>query len=277
MEYNDPLVSVVIPCYNQAVYLTDAVNSILGQTYSNWEIIIVNDGSPDDTESLALAFVDRDHRIRYVNKKNGGLSSARNEGIRQAKGEFILPLDADDSIEPVYIEEAMHVFQSNPSVKLVYCYANLFGTESGFWECARYTGYSNLLLGNAIFCSAMFRKKDWALIGGYDEHMLNGHEDWEFFIRLLYKDERVVQIPRLLFNYRRKDVSMVTLSSQKSVLNETEFYIYQKHKELYAEFFGVGVISALREYCEYQAKREEHKNKWYRKFYHRYVKRDRKC
>lgn len=93
-----PMFSVIIPCYNQAVFLSDALESVLGQSYRNWEAIVVNDGSPDDTETIARGYMRKDTRIKYVYKENGGLSSARNKGIAMALGEFILPLDADDVI-----------------------------------------------------------------------------------------------------------------------------------------------------------------------------------
>ena len=122
MEKKDhPLVSVVIPCYNQAIYLSEALDSLLQQTYQNWEAIVVNDGSPDDTENVALGYVEKDKRIKYLCEENAGPSSARNMGIKYAKGEFILPLDADDLIKPEYIEIAIDTFDKNPSIKLVYC------------------------------------------------------------------------------------------------------------------------------------------------------------
>ena len=101
------MVSVIVPCYNQAIYLPEALNSLLAQTYQCWEAIVVNDGSPDETEKVALEYTWKDSRIKYVFKENGGLSSARNKGIELAQGEFILPLDADDIIHPEYMEKAM--------------------------------------------------------------------------------------------------------------------------------------------------------------------------
>ncbi|MFV8358229.1 glycosyltransferase family 2 protein, partial [Flavobacterium sp. XS1P32] len=91
---NNPQVSIIVPCFNQAQYLSEALKSVLEQTYENWECIIVNDGSPDDTKQIAQKWVEKDSRFKYIFKENGGLSSARNEGINYAKGTFILPLDA---------------------------------------------------------------------------------------------------------------------------------------------------------------------------------------
>ena len=94
----NPLISVIVPCYNQAQYLDECLQSVLDQTYQNWECIIVNDGSPDHTEEIAKRWLEKDNRFRYIYKDNGGLSSARNAGIREAKGEYLFFLDSDDSL-----------------------------------------------------------------------------------------------------------------------------------------------------------------------------------
>ena len=137
--------------------MSEALDSLLQQTYQNWEAIVVNDGSPDDTENVALGYVEKDKRIKYLCEENAGPSSARNMGIKYAKGEFILPLDADDLIKPEYIEIAIDTFDKNPSIKLVYCQGFFFGDTVGLWDL-RYSGYKNLLLRNAIFSSAFLGK-----------------------------------------------------------------------------------------------------------------------
>lgn len=271
---DNPLVSVIIPCYNQAIFLFEAVESVMNQTYKNWEILIVNDGSPDDTEIIALELMKKDKRIKYLYKENGGLSSARNTGIREAKGDFILPLDADDTIEPTYLFDAMAAFIAHPHLKLVYCYGHFFGAKNGLWEEACYKDYYHLLLRNVIFCSAFFRKSDWALVDGYDEKMLRGLEDWDFYIRLLYGSGEVFQISKSLFNYRIKTNSMLTQALQKSVLSDIELYVYTKNKRIYDEYFDEGVISTMFELNACRERREKRRNKWFRKFYHTYIKKD---
>ena len=100
---SSPLVSIIIPCYNQAKFLQETLQSVNHQTYSNWECIIINDGSPDNTEEIALEWCYKDVRFKYFKKENGGLSSARNFGILHARGDLILPLDADDKISKNYL------------------------------------------------------------------------------------------------------------------------------------------------------------------------------
>lgn len=108
-----PLISVIVPCYNQAQFLDECLQSVLEQTYQNWECIIVNDGSPDNTEEVALEWTKKDVRFIYLKKDNGGLSSARNAGIEKAKGEWILPLDCDDKIGNQYLELASAEFNKD--------------------------------------------------------------------------------------------------------------------------------------------------------------------
>lgn len=264
-KYSDktPTISVVIPCYNQAKYLPETLDSLLKQSFTNWEGIIVNDGSPDNTEEIAQSYLEKDTRFRYIVKVNGGLSSARNCGINSAKGEYILPLDSDDILEPTYLEKALSVFQEVPETTIVYCLGNYFGVKEGFWDL-HYEGYEKLLLGNSIFCSSLFRKSDWVRICGYDENMRFGYEDWDFYIRLLNEQSIVSQIPEVLFNYRTKEVSMLTECDQNR-MTEMHNYIYTKNIEKYTPYFGSAIYS-LSEMIYYKKKVEKYRNRWYRRF-----------
>ncbi len=259
-----PIISVIIPCYKQAVYLPDALDSLLRQTYKKWEGIIVNDGSPDNTEMIALAYIKKDSRFKYIEKKNGGLSSARNCGINHASGEYILPLDADDILAPTYLEKALKIFMNSPQTTLVYCLGNYFGVKEGLWNL-HYKDYRSLLLGNAIFCSALFRKSDCISIGGYDENMRLGYEDWEFYIRLLNEHSIIYQIPETLFNYRTKEVSMLTECEKNNTVN-VHNYIFTKNIDRYEMYFG-SVIDCLQNLMYYKKKVEKHKKKWYRRMF----------
>jgi glycosyltransferase involved in cell wall biosynthesis len=203
----ESLISIIIACYNQGEYLSEAIDSILNQTISNWECIVVNDGSTDNTEEVALNYCSIDPRLKYVNKRNGGLSSARNFGIYRSSGAFIVCLDADDKLAPTYLEACLKEFFENPNTKVVYTEARKFDFEDIKWDIKPYT-YDRLLSTNMIFCSAMFKKEDWLRVGGYDELVVNGLEDWEFWLRILDSDSIVKRIPQELFFYRVKEFSM---------------------------------------------------------------------
>ena len=224
---NNPLISIIVPCYNQAQYLSEALQSVLEQTYENWECIIVNDGSPDDTAEVADTWVEKDDRFIYLFKENGGLSIARNFGIEHAKGEFILPLDADDKISKAYVRDAIAAFQYDASLKLVYCKAEKFGNEVGPWILPIYSLFT-LARFNCIFCSAVFRKSEWEKVGGYDLKMIYGLEDWEFWIAILKDGGNVKCLESVGFYYRVKAGSMAkTMNEEERLLSE--HYVSNKH------------------------------------------------
>lgn len=210
------LVSIIVPCFNQGKYLSEALDSVLYQTHTNWECIIVNDGSTDDTEHIALNYLLKDDRFGYLFQQNAGPSSARNAAITLAKGKYILPLDADDYIGKTYLDLALNAFQANPNFKVVYCLANKFGHENGPWKLETYT-FKNLLKVNCIFCSAVFKKIDWEICEGYDEELIHVWEDWDFWLKILDNDSEVYQIPEVLFFYRIKP------GSRNSTITESLF------------------------------------------------------
>lgn len=234
------LVSIIVPCYNQAQYLVECLESVLNQTYTNWECIIVNDGSSDNTEEIAKYWVAKDNRFKYYYKKNGGVSSTRNLGILNSSGEYILPLDADDRIGDNYIRLAINEFQIDDSLCLVYANASFFGIRNEFWHLPVFD-FKNFLLSNCIYCSALFKREDFLRVGGYDEKFKHGNEDWEFWISLLskYNSPSVKKIDYLGFFYRRKLISRdVELCNDSLKREETLFEIYKKHNLLYEKYFG---------------------------------------
>ena len=228
---NNPKVSIIVPCYKQAEYLDEALQSVLDQSYQNWECIIVNDGSPDDTDEVAKKWIEKDDRFVYLYKDNGGLSSARNAGIDKARGEFILPLDADDKIGSNYVTLAVESFHEDASLKVVYCKAEKFGEEEGLWNLSQFSIY-DLAHHNMIFCSAFFRKKDWELVDGFDLNMIYGLEDWEFWIAILKNGGNVKCLNEVGFYYRIRDNSMArTINDEQRQFSEQ--YVVKKHFKFY--------------------------------------------
>lgn len=229
-------VSIIVPCYNQAQYLDEALQSVLEQTYVNWECIVVNDGSPDNTEEVAKKWLEKDNRFKYIYQENTGVSGARNIGITNAAGEFILPLDADDKISTEYVSIAVDSFNQDVSLKVVYCKAEKFGDEVGLWNLPLYS-LKALAIDNMIFCSAIYRKSDWERVGGYDEKMIHGLEDWEFWIAILKKGGEVKCLDEVGFFYRIKNVSrnnQFNSNDEKYLLE----YMSVKHVDFFVAQFG---------------------------------------
>jgi glycosyltransferase involved in cell wall biosynthesis len=231
----NPLISVIVPCYNQAQYLDECLQSVLDQTYQNWECIIVNDGSPDHTEEVANKWLEKDPRFRYIDKENGGLSSARNAGIEISQGQWILPLDADDKIGNQYLELASLEF--NKDYSIIYSEAELFEGKKGRWNLCEFS-VNEMAKQNCIFCSAFFRKSSWEKVRGYDINLIYGLEDWEFWISIIRKvSPNVYKIPEICFYYRVKNVSMIknlNTDKRKFALD----YISIKHVDFFVSEMG---------------------------------------
>lgn len=236
MSHHEPF-SVVIPCYNHAAFLRQTVESVLQSTYPNVEILIVDDGSKDDSGSVARELEQQYPAVRYIHQSNSGPSRARNNGIRQARGTYILPLDADDLISPDYIAKAVTVLQNNPDVKVVYCEAEKFGEKTGPWKLKPFS-LGLLAHNNMIFVSGIYRKADWEACGGYSEDMVWGREDWEFWISMLKDGGKVVKLPIVGFYYRIRSNSRrkgMTDERKRKIIH----YLNTKHRDfIYSQLNG---------------------------------------
>ena len=243
------LISIIVPCYNQAQYLDETLQSVLEQTYSHWECIIVNDGSLDDTEVVAKKWAKKDIRFIYLFQENTGICGARNFGIAQARGEYILPLDGDDKIMREYLRLGVEELNADNSLCLVYANASFFGAKSGLWNLADFN-FQNFLLHNSIYCSAIFKRADFLKVRGYDNEMKYGLEDWEFWISILslYEIPKVKKMKYLGFLYRIKEKSRNAVLFENSD-KEAQMIsvICKKHYLLYERNFGnyIKVVSDL--------------------------------
>lgn len=237
-----PKVSVVIPCYNQGAFIDEAVDSVLAQTFTGLEIIVVNDGSTDVATNHKLLRYERE-KTRVLATSNQGLAAARNNGIAAARGEYILPLDADDRIEPRYLEEAVAVLDQQPEVGIVYCQARLFGAVDADWQLPEYS-LAEMLLDNVIFCTALFRRADWQAVGGYDPGMIYGWEDYEFWLALLERGREVRRLPGRYFHYRVSPDSMVR-SKEKGQKVQMFKRIYQRHASFIGEHIDIWISRLL--------------------------------
>jgi glycosyltransferase involved in cell wall biosynthesis len=176
----DPLVSIVIPAYNPTRFLLDAIASASAQTHSRTEIILVNDGS-DQRESLVILEQAALSVGTYLEQSNQGPSAARNAAFQIARGDYVVPLDADDLLSPAYIATCLAAVDSGHA--FVYTDFQVFGTRQYDERPGDYNLY-RLLDRNYLTYAALVRKQDWERAGGYDEAMRLGYEDWEFWLRL---------------------------------------------------------------------------------------------
>jgi glycosyltransferase involved in cell wall biosynthesis len=192
------IASVVVPCFNGGRYLDALMVSFERQTLTGFEIIIVDDGSTDAATLQKLASLEG--RARVVRQDNRGLSAARNSGIEAARSEFVAVLDCDDTFEPQFLEEAVTLMRDAPAeVAVVFSHLRLTGVGNGLIE--RHFNPFDLLFTNTLHSGLMLRKACWRAVGGYDETMRQGYEDWEFYLRLAHAGFRGIEIPKPYFNY----------------------------------------------------------------------------
>lgn len=259
------LISIIIPCFNQGAYIQDAIDSLIAQTYTNWEVIIVNDGS-DDLETINELHRLEKEGFTVVNIKNSGVSAARNKGIDVSKGEYLLPLDADDKIGPNYLKDAVKIFSEKPEVNLIYSDCEYFGGMSGISQVPLFS-MEGMLYENLIFNAAIISKANFMQNGGYDESFLEGWEDWEFWLRYIKRKEEVYKLPATHFFYRIK-----SSSRNNSIINEKRIFceqqLYKKHIERFLEFNPkpISAVTEINFYKKEYQKMEDYKkqllNSW---------------
>ena len=223
-------ITVVIPCFNYSKYIGETIDSLKQSTYKNWNCIIVNDGSTDNSEETILNIINGDDRFTYIKQPNKGLSATRNVGIRASNSEYILCLDPDDKISPTYIENGIKYLDENKDCTLYYGKAKMFyddGTEKD-WNLPPFD-YKKLIFNNHIYSAFIYRKKDYELIGGYDE-VMSGYEDWEFLIRLLSNNKKVYMTNDVVFYYRRHEGSMD--SKVRNDMGKYRIYIHNKNRKI---------------------------------------------
>lgn len=248
-----PIVSIVMPCYNDGLYLQEALASCRTQTYKNIEILIIDDGSDDPDTVQLLSNVQGDN-VRCLRTDHLGPAGARNAAIRQACGKYILPLDADDCILPPYIENAVSLMERSPEVGIVYCQAERFGKEHGPWQLPPYS-VETLLQDNCIFVTALFRRDDWQQVGGFCEEFIHGFEDYDFWLSLIELGREVYQFPEVWFRYRIKKRSRSTkINDNEERQMETYTLLYKRHRALYQAHEEAYTLGLRRRLVELQTR-----------------------
>lgn len=211
------IVSIIVPCYNQAQYLGEALQSILGQTYTHWECIIVNDGSQDCIEEIAKQWVEKDSRFVYLKKENGGLSSARNLGLENAKGDYIQFLDCDDCLEISKLFKSIMAIMSHCENNVIVTNFKMFKehTQDDLGAYCKLSqdllSYSNILYGwdfkfnipihCGLFSASLL--KDFRF-----PEELKAKEDWIMWLFIFQKEMSAIFIDEALAFYRSHNKSM---------------------------------------------------------------------
>ena len=195
-----PLVSVIVPIYNAAPYLRETLDSILASTYRPIEVVMVDDGSKDESLSIARSYCTQHTECRVIAQENCGVSVARNIAIKAANGTYILPVDADDKIADTLIQKAIDVIESNDNIRIVGCRCWMFGAVDKEWNLPRFS-HALLARKNMIPATALYRKADWQRCGGYCEQEIY-REDWDFWLSMMELGGTFYKLDEVLFFYR---------------------------------------------------------------------------
>ena len=237
-----PKVTVVVALYNQGEYLEECIDSVLAQTFVDYEILIVNDGSTDPY-TIELLKTYRPNKTTILHKENGHLSSARNYGIERTSSPYVLILDADDKFEPTFLAKAVNFLENNPEFGVCTCLQQNFGESTDLGN----PGGGNVfdfLADNHCLGNCLIRRVCWVQAGGYDETMKSGYEDWNFWIGVTKNGWKVHVINEGLFLYRIKKHSMSTESENKRP--ELVRRIVENHIELYR--YNVAAVIEAKEH-----------------------------
>jgi glycosyltransferase involved in cell wall biosynthesis len=224
-------VSVVILCHNYGRFLAEAIESALGQTHVPLEVIVIDDGSTDDSYETALRY---SPPIRVVRQPNVGLVEGHNRGLREAVGEYVTRLDADDALQPSYVETLLAALLREPHAAYAYSAMEYFGAKSGQFR-ARPFSPALLLAGNYVNSSALVRRADALAVGGFHANEENAFEDWDFWLRLLESGKYGVAVQEPLLRYRRHEEPSRNPRTLRKV-RSTSRVVSSAHSDLYGKW-----------------------------------------
>ena len=225
-----PRVSVIVTCFDLGRYLPEALASIRAQTFRDFEICVVNDGSTDALTLRLLADLDAD--VSVVHSENRGLPAARNLGVSRTSGEYICTVDADDVLDPTLLEKSVARLDADPTLAFVSHWLEAFGDEQWQWTPER-CDFPSLLDANTVNGAAVVRRAAVAAVGGWDETLRDGCEDWDFWITLVERGFRGEIIPEILFRYRRRSDSMSRVNFAGDGLTRLYRRLVDKHAETF--------------------------------------------
>ena len=218
---SDALITIITPFYNKGEFFEETFNSVMNQTFPWFEWIIIDDGSTNNKDVTILHYyANKDKRIKIIRQDNGGLSSARNTGFKNARTDFVIPLDADDVISPTYLEYLYFGVYFNSDVDFAFTWC------VGFYE-KHYLSHpkwatKEMVKNNYLTCTAAIRKKAWADVGGYKIERMYYNEDWRFWLDMLSAHKKPLSLGGFGFWYRRTNTGMLSSidnNEEKTIFN----------------------------------------------------------
>lgn len=265
----NPFITLIIPCFNCEKTIMETLDSVDKQTYPHKEVILVDDGSSDNTKRILEEYVTPRAHYFVFHQPNKGQASARNLGLSHAKGEYVVFVDSDDKIHPDFLEEFVQVFQQDATVNMVYSEMQTFDRENKIYNLREFK-LSEFLITNCIPVFCMVRTEHIRAIGGFDENMDN-NEDWECWIRM-YKTfkGKVIKINKVLYFYRKRleENSISDLSIKHQKVESSFKYVYDKHYAFYMEN-GLGIWDLFHAYIERGSSTSKYYSIWYKRLFYK--------
>jgi len=250
-----PRISVLMPCFNHGTFIGEAIQSVLDQTVSDAEIIVVDDGSTDPATVQLLEEL-RTPRTSVFRTANRGLPAARNYAARHASGGVFCALDADDRLAPTWFERALEVLDTQRDVAFVSHWLETFGDEHWKWTPVS-CELPALLARNTVNGAALVRRTAFEAVGGYDESMREGCEDWDFWLRLVERGYRGRIIPEVLFFYRRNAASMSRTMTGDDRYERPLRHLVGKHEKEYRDHLLDVIVASADESIHLQREMSE--------------------
>jgi glycosyltransferase involved in cell wall biosynthesis len=232
-----PDVAIITPYYDTGAVFEETVVSVLGQTFQNWEWVIVDDGSSDaDCLRRLAALPAQDPRIRVLRQANAGPGAARNKAFDNSRGRYVCLLDSDDMLEPTYLEKCVWFLDGNPEFSFCNSFSVIFGEKNHLWTQGFERG-ADFLNANSGPPISLIRRQDYADAGGFDATIRQGHEDWDFWLAMARKGHWGETIPEYLQWYRKRgDGRFAQISGDKALHRGFERRIREKYAPLHAGF-----------------------------------------
>jgi glycosyltransferase involved in cell wall biosynthesis len=233
-----PLVSVIVPVYEEVTWLGEALDSIAAQTFTDYEVIVVDDGSEGPAARALLDALDRP-RTRLLRVPHGGVCRARNRGIAEARGDYLTFFDADDRMRPRMLERLTAALAAGPDLAFASFWIQLFGDEQWEWRPTR-CDLPSLLGECTVATASLVRRADVLAAGGFDERMERGHEDWDLWLSIVARGRKGTIVPEILFDYRRRAASRSSVADRGETYLSLYAALIQKHEAAFrAHLFDV--------------------------------------
>jgi glycosyltransferase involved in cell wall biosynthesis len=243
-----PRVSVLVPVYDAGATLPRALDSVAAQTFRDHEVVVVDDGSTDAATRAALAAAAARPGVTVLRQENRGPAAARNVAARRARGDYLLPLDADDWLAPAFLARTVPLLDADPALDVVHTWVGLEGAHAGIW-CTGPFAIPPLLSRCTVHVTSLVRRRTWERVGGWDETFREGAEDWEFWIAAAAGGARGACVPEVLCHYHRGGASRERGARTEERSRALARRLVAKHHLLYAAHVEEAFAGLYAEYA----------------------------